>query len=109
MGVIHVVELLVLVFAVARVVRLIVDDKIMLPFRKWVLSKSGEEGWFFYLVTCPWCMGIWVAAPMTAITFAWPHKIWFGVLTFLAVAQMASTLLTFTPEITVNVRDDRDG
>lgn len=109
MGVIGVVELIVLVFAVARVTRLIVDDKIMLPFRQKVLNWSGEDGWFFYLVTCPWCMGIWVAAPMTAITYMWPHRIWFGILTFLAAAQAASTILTFTPEITVNMRNERDG
>lgn len=109
MDVISVVELVVLVFAVARVTKLVVDDKIMLPFRKWVLGRSGEDGWFFYLVTCPWCMGIWVAAPMTAITYLWPHKIWWAVLTFLAAAQMASTVLTFAPEITVNVRNEQDG
>jgi hypothetical protein len=93
--------LIVLMFAVARVTRLIVDDKISLPLRQWVLRKSGEDGWFFYLVTCPWCMGVWVAAAMTTTTYLWQSKIWATMLSLLAVAQVASTILTMTPTITV--------
>lgn len=93
--------LIVLTFAVARVTRLIVDDKISLPIRRWVLAKSGEDGWFFYLVSCPWCMGVWVAAGMTTVTYLWPSKIWAIVLSFLAVAQVASTLLTFEPKVVI--------
>lgn len=94
---------LALTFAVARVTRLIVDDKISLPIRQWVLRRSGEDGWFFYLVSCPWCMGVWVAAAMTAITFLdpFPWQTWEATLVFLAVAQLASTILTFEPTITV--------
>ena len=97
------VTLIVLMFAVARVTRLIVDDKISLPLRQWVLAKSGEDGWFFYLVSCPWCMGVWVAAAMTTITYLdpFPSSIWAVTLTFLAVAQIASVILTFEPTITV--------
>ena|SRR5688500_4767282 len=95
------VTLIVLMFAVARVTRLIVDDKISLPLRQWVLAKSGEDGWFFYLVSCPWCMGVWVAAAMTSLTYFLPGTAWSLILTFLAVAQIASTILTFKPEITV--------
>lgn len=98
--------LIVLVFAVARVTRLIVDDKISLPFRQWVLAKSGEDGWFFYLVSCPWCMGVWVAAAMTTVTALWDCKIWVTVLCSFAVAQAASMMLTAAPRITVKV--DRD-
>lgn len=93
--------LIALVFAVARVTRLIVDDKISLPLRRWVLAKSGEDGWFFYLVSCPWCMGVWVAAVMTSLTYLFNHPMWLATLTFLAVAQLASTILTFEPTITV--------
>lgn len=95
------VTLIVLMFAVARVTRLIVDDKISLPLRQWVLAKSGEDGWFFYLVSCPWCMGVWVSAGMTAVTFLWDSRVWSALLVFLAVAQLASALLTFKPEITI--------
>jgi hypothetical protein len=93
--------LIVLTFAVARVTRLIVDDKISLPIRQRVLQKSGEDGWFFYLVSCPWCMGVWVAAGMTTVTYLWQSSIWATMLTLLAVAQVASTILTMTPTITI--------
>lgn len=93
--------LVALIFAVARVTRLIVDDKISLPIRQWVLAKSGEDGWFFYLVSCPWCMGVWIAAGMTTVTYLWHSTIWSAILTFLAVAQIASMILTFEPTVTM--------
>lgn len=96
------ITLIVLMFAVARVTRLIVDDKISLPIRQWVLAKSGEDGWFYYLVSCPWCMGVWVSAAMTTVTFLWDSPVWSALLVFLAVAQLASTLLTFEPTVVVN-------
>jgi hypothetical protein len=95
------VTLIVLMFAVARVTRLIVDDKISLPIRQWVLRKSGDDGWFTTLVHCPWCMGIWVSAAMTTLTFLWDSQIWSAILVFLAVAQLASSLLTFEPTVTI--------
>lgn len=96
------VTLIVLIFAVARVTRLIVDDKISLPIRQWVLAKSGDDGWFTILVHCPWCMGVWVSAEMTAVTFLWDSRVWSALLVFLAVAQLASMLLTLKPEITIS-------
>ena len=101
MAMLDAVTLIALILAVARVTRLIVDDKIGLPFRQWVLRKSGEDGWFFYLVSCPWCMGVWVAAAMTTTTYLWHSSIWATVLTLFAVAQVASTILTMTPTIVV--------
>lgn len=103
---VDILTLIVLTFAVARVTRLIVDDKISLPIRQWVLQRSGEDGWLFYLVSCPWCMGVWIAAGMTTVTYLWHSKIWAIVLSFLAVAQVASGLLTFNPQITVKVDKD---
>ena len=53
--------------AVARVTRIIALDKIALPFRMWVLHRNGREGWFTYLVHCPYCVGVWLAAPAGAL------------------------------------------
>jgi hypothetical protein len=85
--------LAVLVLAVARLTRLLTTDQVTLPVRTWVIRKHGEESAAAYFVFCPWCVSIWVSAPMTAITFAVPHWwnwtewIWYGVLTFLAVSH----------------------
>lgn len=53
---------LLLVLAVARLTRLVVSDQITMPLRQWVVARDGEQGWFTFLVHCPWCAGFWVAA-----------------------------------------------
>lgn len=85
---------IVLALAVARVVVLLVNDKITEPYRRWVQGCSGDDGWFTYLVNCPWCTGVWVAAPMTALTYIATGTPlgWSAILTFLAVAFVGSYL-----------------
>ncbi len=41
-----------------RLTRLVTADQITLPIRTWVLDRST---WAGYLVTCDWCLSIWVA------------------------------------------------
>lgn len=53
---------LLVLLATARLTKIVVSDKIGMPFRNWVVSKSGEQGWFTFLVHCPWCAGFWIAA-----------------------------------------------
>ncbi len=56
--------------AVARVTRIITTDKIGLPFRRWVVNRNGAEGWWTYLVHCPYCTSVWVAVPGAAYWMA---------------------------------------
>ena len=90
---INVLVLVVLILAVARLTRLITTDQITLPLRTFVIRKYGEESKTAYLIFCPWCVSIWVSAPLTAMTFLVPHWwdwiewTWYGVLTFLAVSH----------------------
>ncbi len=46
-----------------RLTRLVTADQITLPLRTWVLDRST---WFGYLVTCDWCLSIWIAPWITA-------------------------------------------
>ncbi len=39
--------------------RLIVDDRIAIGIRRWVVNKWGGESLPSYLIHCPWCMSIW--------------------------------------------------
>lgn len=55
---------------VARVTRFLNSDYLFEPVRDWLERKTGA-GKLYYLVTCPWCASIWVAAPVAAIA-AWP-------------------------------------
>ena len=54
---------IVAVLATYRLTRLVTADKITEPIRGWVVDRSE---WFGYLVTCDWCLSIWVA-PLPAL------------------------------------------
>ena len=77
---------IVLALATFRVSRLIALDSITEPVREWLRVKGsleqvrhtpqGEErrillvglwGWLFRLVTCVWCVSIWVAAAIVVM------------------------------------------
>lgn len=85
--------LVVLAFAAFRITRLVVEDTITDPIRGWfydlvwdsenprtvtlpdgrrVLVPSPRHGgfltWLYDLVTCPWCLGVWVSV---AVYCAW--------------------------------------
>jgi hypothetical protein len=50
--------------ATYRLTRLVTADEITKGLRGWVLDRSQ---WFGYLVTCDWCLSIWVA-PLPALS-----------------------------------------
>lgn len=90
------------VLATARITRFITVDKLAQPMRGWVVRKLGPDSQLVYLLHCPWCMSIWVAAAVTIP--AWfladmPDTLgitsWWGVpALWLAVAQLAALTLT---------------
>lgn len=53
--------------ATARLTRLVTTDRIMTPFRRWVVNKYGEDSETAYLVHCRYCASIWVATPVSLI------------------------------------------
>lgn len=55
--------------ATARVTRFLNDDVLAEPIRSWVSARFGEDSRLAYLIECPWCASIWLAAP--AATVAW--------------------------------------
>lgn len=56
---------------IARITRLITDDYLTGWFRAWVIGRFGPEGKLAYLVTCPWCMSMWVAAVVVPLAWYW--------------------------------------
>ena len=58
MGIVSVLWLILGFLACYRLTRLITADQITLPFRTWILDRST---WVGYLVTCDWCLSIWIA------------------------------------------------
>jgi hypothetical protein len=45
----------------------IADSKITLPFRRFIVSRCGEEGWAIKLLECPACTSFWIG---TGVGFA---------------------------------------
>jgi len=54
-------ELVIVGLATYRLTRLVTADRIMDWLRAWVESRSA---WAGYLVTCDWCLSIWLAPPL---------------------------------------------
>lgn len=71
----EVVVLLIIVFgilgATTRLTRLLTDDQITLPARRWVIRRFGEEHALSYLVVCPWCVSPYVAAIVSLPAIFW--------------------------------------
>lgn len=94
--------LLITALATARLTRLVTIDKFCEPFRNWVITKNGDDGWLTYLVFCPYCLSVWIAAALTPL--AWfltsaPDTLgittWAGLpLTALAVSYLAAIIVT---------------
>lgn len=55
-----IVALIVLALAVARGTRLIVEDVITEPIRRFFVKRFGEEHKLTYLVHCVFCASIWL-------------------------------------------------
>lgn len=52
--------------ATQRAVRLVVEDRVTEPLRRAALARDPDAKNLGYLVTCPYCVGIWAAAFVTA-------------------------------------------
>lgn len=90
--------------AVARVTRVLVEDRIAVRLRQWVVRKWGEAGKMAYLFHCPWCMSLWVSLLIMPPAALWPDPDnplnWFiAVLAVPAGSMVAGLLLdTFVRE-----------
>lgn len=87
--------LLLVTIAVARLTRLITVDVIMLPFRRWVVNKWGDDSSIAYLVHCSWCTSIWVSilpAVAWGILMLAPHEWWLALPAALAMSYVTGLL-----------------
>ena len=88
--------LLVIALAVARGTRLVVEDVITEPFRRYFVRRFGEESMLAYLVHCRACCSTWVglagaafACLMLGISWWWLVPLAFAFSTVaLLVAQV---------------------
>jgi Protein of unknown function (DUF1360) len=55
--------------AVARITRFVNSDDLASSVRTAVLRRYGPDSYFYTLLSCPWCLSIWVAAAV--VPLAW--------------------------------------
>lgn len=68
-----IISLVVAALAVARLTRLLVEDRLTVSWRQWTVKRFGTESLAAYLVHCPWCMSIWIAAPIMPVAALFPY------------------------------------
>jgi hypothetical protein len=69
---VNAVALVVMALAVARLTGLVTEDKITEGLRSRILSRFDEDSRLGYLITCPWCVSIYLAA--VAAPLVWWHS-----------------------------------
>lgn len=79
--------------ATARLTRLVVEDKLLEPFRFWLARRWPHDSKRLYLFHCPWCFGMWVSmvvAPVLWLTADLSDKV--GVTAWVGVPLLALAL-----------------
>lgn len=84
--------LVVYALAVARVTRLLTTDRIMVAYRRAVLTRSGPDGLATYLAHCDWCTSVWVAALLMPVVMWAPYRLALALLLIPAASQVAALL-----------------
>jgi hypothetical protein len=75
--------------AVYRLSRLVTRDTILRPARRWLTARY--EGMLVELVGCMWCVSVWLAAAVVALTWWLPYW-WSFPATGLAFSAVAGWL-----------------
>ena len=63
--------LVVAMLAAYRLTLLVVADEVTRPWRERLVDRLGEDTRPAYLLTCPWCSGMYVAPVAVASAMAW--------------------------------------
>lgn len=58
------------VAAVVRLTRFVNLDVLFEPVRTWVEAKLGADSKIAYLLSCPWCASMWIAAVVMPTAYA---------------------------------------
>lgn len=88
-----IVSLIVAALAVARLTRLLTEDRLTVRWRQWVIKRWGPESLASYLVHCPWCMSIYISLPVMPIAALFPYPWVIGILAIPAASMVAGMLL----------------
>lgn len=63
-------DFIIISLASYRLTRLLVYDKVLNFIRDKIVNSTSEKGWLIssqYLLTCPWCAGVWMSLLITSL------------------------------------------
>lgn len=83
-----------------RVTRFLNSDVLFSPAREWIDRRFGDYSKISYLIACPWCASIYVAAAVMTVAYLAGETP-----AFLIVAA-AATASYLTGLISINLDDD---
>lgn len=63
--------------ASARLTRLVTDDYLTRHLRVWVIKRTGAKSDWSYLVTCAWCLGMWMCGAVFTVAYFYGDRPWF--------------------------------
>jgi hypothetical protein len=82
--------------ATARITRLITTDYLTAVPRAWLINRMGTGSKISYLVACPWCSSMWVAAAAAPAFYWWHTNPWVQVpAVALAISQAVGMMSRF--------------
>ncbi len=82
-----------LALAAYRVWRLLAEDSITDKIRWRIYKATGSREWFIEFVSCPWCLGAWVAVAWWGAWWAWPHTVTIAAVPFALSAAVGSAAM----------------
>lgn len=76
--------------AVWRLTRLVTRDELTRPLREWIWDNHPDSH-LAYMVGCPWCVSVWMAAAVRLARSTAPH--WWQPAAFVLAASTVAGLL----------------
>ncbi len=101
-------DLIILALAIYRVTRVVVFEKIFKYLRD--LVKANNKVYFMrtlcFIITCPWCAGVWIALAMVVFYYFIPY----GVLLvyIMALSGVASFLVMLSNYLGLSVQEKEE-
>lgn len=89
--------------AAARLTRLVTDDYITRHIRAFFIRRLGPDNDLSYLVTCPWCMSMYIGGGM--FTLAWFYG-WHPTFIIATAALTASYLIGTVATLVGSAEED---
>lgn len=75
---------------IIRVTRIVVADEISRRPRLYVALKLGVKHPLTVLITCTWCMSVWIAAAVCTAAWWWGDTQWWMLVALAATASLTA-------------------